>query len=294
LAWITYELGRFGDADKQLTHALELMPDGPTKYLQQKWRSGAHYDYLEDFVSWFQLNAEKLDAVHANFPSFAIIGHMWLSMGDGAEGRRWIEKAEALAPTEYFTYFSLAALASFERQDEQVRHYYQLAHIKARSNKLATLFNGYAELWLENYSAAGDFVLEVFPEFERTNAITVDHNNYRALVTYAKVLQETHREELAVELLGKLNHYFQSSPIDHRALVDISDVETLAMLGRPIEAIALLKKAIEQGWMPNFFKVMTDLEHNPMLSKLAGQAEFQLLLVDVQKRQQVLRAMARR
>jgi len=46
LAWIMFELGLFSEAEQQLQHAFELMPDGPTKYLQQNWSKGVDLKYF--------------------------------------------------------------------------------------------------------------------------------------------------------------------------------------------------------------------------------------------------------
>lgn len=294
LAWITYELGRFAEADAQLQHAFELMPDGPTKYLQQHWTDGVNFDYLQDFINWFHLNRHKLEEVPANFPSFALIGHMWLIMDDSSTARTWIEMAETLAPREYFTYYSLAVLSMMEQQNNSVRHYFQLMQSKAPSNKLSMFYYGIAEIWMENYSVAASLLIEAFPEFEHLSAVTIDQNNSQALVRYAKTLQETGNKGGASKLLVKLREYFQRNPINHQLVVDISDVETLAMLGKSTEAINLLKQAIDQGWMPNYYKMEVNLERNSMLSNLKGHSEFIQLTTKVSQRQQQLQAMAKR
>ena len=41
LAWIMFELGLFSEADQQLQHAFELMPNDLSKYLQQNWSNGS-------------------------------------------------------------------------------------------------------------------------------------------------------------------------------------------------------------------------------------------------------------
>lgn len=135
---------------------------------------------------------------------------------------------------------------------------------------------------LRNYLLADDrkqealeLYQQTFPELFDDAAYDVDLDNYRAAIDLALVLRANGDEKGAANLLENA-----ASFLDGRFRLGIqegywvSDVQILALQGKPEEAIVALKSAVEEGWRILWWYYM---QLDPNLQAIRENPEFQAL-----------------
>jgi len=119
------------------------------------------------------------------------------------------------------------------------------------------------------------------PEFAADADPAVDASSVASLVGYAYILQNSGETERADALLELALGVVRTLPRLGIAGHGIRDVQILALQGKPLDALAALRDAIDEGFRGTVFSNGWPLIIDPYLISLRGQPAFEVMLEEL-------------
>jgi TolB-like protein/Tfp pilus assembly protein PilF len=234
-------LGRFDDAMAQYLKTIEIEPSYASPYFLIAGLHRFAFGRLDEAIHWrFKGLAQDPGMVLA----LSNAGLEYLDLGDDERAEYWINRAIVLAPDQFAPNRALAYLYRYRDDGENsVKVARRLMAIVPGNNiSLLTLVSfGRFEEALEQFG-------RLYPGLLCNNDAVVTRANFFLAVNLSLALEETGDRDCARLLLNKSLERLQAIPRMGAVGYGIADVEVLARLGRRDEAIAALRRAIDDGY----------------------------------------------
>ena len=267
--------GRFDEALVQYQKAIEIDPAFAVAHTQ----SGHIYWFargrLDEAISWYEKSI-SLDPGSPFVP--AILGLVYLDLGDERQAQYWIDRSMELAPENFVPNWAMEWLHLYRGEEAQELEYARkVLTINPRfSYPLAHLRNH--DLKAGRYAEARNRYEQSYPTLLNENEPRIDGSNYRAAIGLAFVLSNTDEQERADMLLDRSLTFIDTIPKLGLRGYWIYDVQIYAQRGKKQEALAALRKAIDQGWRTYWWYY---LEHDPSLDSIRDEPEFQAMVAEI-------------
>ncbi|MDX1460825.1 MAG: tetratricopeptide repeat protein [Xanthomonadales bacterium] len=293
-AWHWYavtlqEEDRYEEALEMITKARELDPIAPILAMAK----GSILWGLDRREEAFAINRAQLEKT-PEFPNLygQRIGFHG-SIGEMGEAMRWSEAYAGLDATSSFAHVSVCnmlvqlgddtkAEQCYDRVEESypeasfgsriILHQLRGEHDKAVEvmEQIAEQFPfdgpqvglGYNYMTNGEWDKARAIVEENFPEYLGTEPFVVDESNDGRTQMAGMALYATGDTERGRELLNAAREYYES-----QTYIGPGPVFIHAFLGEKDEAIAALRRAMDEGWRFNWFRVTRYPMFDPMLSE---------------------------
>jgi len=274
------EIGRTDEALYQLERALEIDP-GFTQALDAiatiQWHIfNRHAESVRGAVRLIEL-----DPGYSG--SYVWLAQHYLDLGEPGRARRLVERAVQLAPRHELVSWGRLLLGIYQHDTEVVAKEAEafLAHpfgsdwqhqVAAAALRDLALAAGRPDDALAVYSSR-------YPELVSDSGASIDLRNYRAAIDLALVLIRKGEAARANDLLDKATGFVAGQPrLGWWGGYWISDVQILALQGRPAESLAALRKAVDEGWRSLWWYY---LPWDPNLESIRGNPAFESILADL-------------
>jgi tetratricopeptide (TPR) repeat protein len=208
----------------------------------------------------------------------ATLGFAYLDLGLPDAAEAWVRRALELGAQTAFCNIA-AAFLYFHQGDEQraLKSARRVLEIYPRDDyALVLVRNDYLESG--RYEKALALYEGAFPELADASDPVVNGSNYNAAIDLAFVLIAMNEPGRADLLLDRSLEQIQSLPRLGFSGYDIRDVHIHAMRGDTARALAALREAVDQGWRVDWWYF---LQHDPNLSSLHGEPEYQAILGEI-------------
>jgi tetratricopeptide (TPR) repeat protein len=267
-------LGRFDEALARYKKALEVDPGYAGAYLD----IGAHYwsvlGQLDEAVPWF---TKGISLDPGNPRRSAVLGWLFLDLGDRGKAEYWIERSIELGPESLLPNIVMHELHLY-RGDEAAALDYARSVFALNPLFVPGLLRDH-ELRAGRYSEARGLYEKIHPELLNEGDPAIDHSNWGAAIDLALVLSKTGEQERADLLLDRSLQYIQTLQRLGTNGYWIADVRIYALQGEKQKALSALRQAIDEGWRVGWWY---DLKYNPNLESLHDEPEFQAMVAEIE------------
>jgi tetratricopeptide (TPR) repeat protein len=267
-------LGRFDEALAGYEKALEVDPNFAESYFNVGYFHLTVSGRLDDAVVWARKGI-ALDLGNPQYP--AILGFIFLNLGDPSKAEFWINRSIKLGPENSIPNFAMHALHLY-RGDEAAALDYARRTVAADPNFVPVILRD-SEIKAGRYPEARTMYEKRHPELLDGGDSTVDGSNWRAAIALALVLAKTGEQEHADLLLNRSLEYIQRHPRLGWLGYGIADVQIYALQGKKQKALAALRQAIDEGWRSIWgYYLKNDLN----LESLHDEPEFQAMVAEIE------------
>lgn len=272
--------GRFDEALRELATVLEFEPEFVmAQDASANIQRVAFNRYAEAALGF----AKALELDSRNYGTLLDYADLYLELGDPDRAARFFERAKALVPRpnwqgggwmlDIYRGDSALMAEQFRTQkwkcENDITWVSQLNVAQLRNETLA------AGRYEEALSLYSDFCPALLTEPEPV----VDYRGYRAAIDLALVLQKTGNRERADMLLDRAQAFIQDKPrLGYWGGYWISDVQILALQGRKREALAALRRAVDEGWRTLWWYYD---RYDPNLDPIRDEPGFQAAMDDI-------------
>jgi len=268
-------LGRFDEALSWYERVLEIDPGyawGFTRIAINHWLASGRLD--ETAIWWTKGLA--LDP-KSQF-NLAILGWLFLDLGDPDRAEYWINRATELGTESIFPNVTMQLLAAY-RGDEaaSLEHGRKAFAIAPYQKPVLTLLRDH-EVRAGRYAEARALYEETFPELLYERDPKVDLRNYKAAIDLALILSRTGEQEQADLLLDRSLQQIQRRPRLGTRGYWIADVQVYALRGEKQKALSALREAIDEGWREGWWSWL----RKPDLESLHDEPEFQAMVAEIE------------
>jgi len=269
------QLGRFDEALASYERALEIDPNHAETFFQIAAYHWHITGRLDEAVVWLR----KSLAVDPNPADLAILGWLYLELGDFDEADRWISRAYELGPDNYLTNSAMQALALYRGDDAAALALGEKAYEIWPRMLLAMFFLRDRDVSMGRYAEARARYEEHYPELLNDDP-SVDRHNYEQAVDLALILARTGDPERAELLLERSLQFIQSRPhSDGYRGYEIADVQIHALRGEKRKALSALRQAIDEHWRVGWQRW---LKYKPDLEPLHDDPEYQVMVKEIE------------
>ncbi len=185
-------LGRFDEALARYQRAIEVDPGYASAYIS----IGSHYwdvlGYLDEAVVWY---AKGISLDPGNPRKSALLGWLFLDLGDFDRAESWIERSLELGPESFWPNFAMHTLHLY-RGDEAAALDYARRAFALNPLFVPSLLRDH-ELRAGRYTEARALYEESYPELLNEGDPTVDGSNWQAAIDLALVLSRTGEHDRA-------------------------------------------------------------------------------------------------
>jgi len=250
------QLGRFDEALASYERALEIDPNHAETFFQIAAYHWHITGRLDEAVVWLR----KSLAVDPNPADLAILGWLYLELGDFDEADRWISRAYELGPDNYLTNSAMQALALYRGDDAAALALGEKAYEIWPRMLLAMFFLRDRDVSMGRYAEARARYEEHYPELLNDDP-SVDRHNYEQAVDLALILARTGDPERAELLLERSLQFIQSRPhSDGYRGYEIADVQIHALRGEKRKALSALRQAIDEHWRVGWQRALAQVQ----------------------------------
>jgi superkiller protein 3 len=267
-------LGRFDEALARYQRAIEVDPG----YAQAYYSIGAHYwsvlAQLDEAVPWY---AKGISLDPGDPRRSALLGELFLDLGDPGKAESWIERSLELGPESFGPNIAMHVLHLY-RGDEAAALDYARRAFASNPLFVPYLLRDH-ELRAGRYSEARALYEKSYPELLNEGDPTVAGGNWGAAIELALVLSRTGEQERADLLLHRSLQYIQTLTRLGTGGYGIADVQIYALQGEKQKALSALRQAIDEGWR---FLWRYSLKYNPGLESLHDEPEFAAIIAEIE------------
>jgi TolB-like protein/Tfp pilus assembly protein PilF len=272
-------LGRFDESLVWLHKAIEIDPDFAVGYY---W-IGSHYwtakRQLDEAVRGFRKSV-SLDP--GNPIPAALLGWLFLDLGDLDRAEYWIEKSIELGPESFFPNLAMELLHLYRGDLSSALEYGRRAF--ETEVPWAYLFHSFEpvrihEMRARRYLEARAAFEKIAPELLNEDSPKIGSRNYQAAIDLALILSKLGEHERADWLLKSSLQYIQQIPRLGLWGYEIADVRIYALRGDKQKALSALRQAIDEGWRESWWYY---LKYDPTLESLHDEPEYQAMVAEIE------------
>jgi tetratricopeptide (TPR) repeat protein len=267
-------LGQFDEALARFKKALEVDPG----YAQAYISIGTHYwsvlAQLDEAVVWYA----KGISLDPGIPHrSALLGLLFLDLGDFDRAESWIERSLELGPESFWPNLAMHTLHLY-RGDEAAALDYARRVFALYPLFVPDLLRDH-ELRAGRYAEARALYEKSYPELLNEGDPTVAGSNWGAAIGLALVLSKAGDQERADLLLNRSLQHIQTLPRLGEYGYGIADVGIYALQGEKQKALSALRQAIDDGWR---LRWRHSLKHDSTLESLHDEPEFQAMVAEIE------------
>jgi len=272
-------VGRFDESLVWLRKSIEIDPNFMGGYLWiggHYWRAGGR---LDEAARWLR-KCVSVDPGNPN--NLAMLGSLYLDLGDLDRAEYWSERSIELAPAGFRPNLAmqhlhlyrndLPAALEYGRRAFETKHYWAY---DSSSFHPALIQERSAGRYLEARAAFE----KIAPELLNQDSPTIGSTNYQAAIDLALIQSETGEHERAEWLLESSLEYIRQIPRLGGEGYTVADVRIYALQGNPQNALSALRRAIDEGWRNLWWYY---LKHDPALESLHDEPEYQAMVAEIE------------
>jgi tetratricopeptide (TPR) repeat protein len=272
-------VGRFDESLAWLHKTIEIDPDFFGGY---EW-TGHHYwsakGQVDEAARWFR----KAVSVDPGSPEgAALLGQLFLDLGDLDRAEYWSERAGELAPESFYSNLTMQLVHLYRGDLSAALEYGRVAFESGINVDLAypsfepvRIYEMRAGRYLEARAAFE----RIAPELLNEDFPKVESKNYRAAIDLALISSKTGEQERADLLLESSLQFIQQSPRLGFYGYEVADVQIYALQGEKQKALSALQQAIDEGWRRFWWYY---LKFDPTLESLHGEPEYQAMVGEIE------------
>jgi tetratricopeptide (TPR) repeat protein len=230
--------------------------------------------YLDEAVVWY---AKGISLDPGNPRKSALLGLLFLDLGDRGKAEYWIERSIELGPGSFWPNLATHVLHLY-RGDEAAALDYARRVLALNPLWVPFLLRDH-ELRAGRYSEARALYEESYPELLNEGDPMVAGSNWGAAIDLALVLSRTGEQEHADLLLNRSLQHIQTLPRLSQYGYGIADVRIYALQGEKRKALVALQRAIDEGWREFWWYY---LKYDPILESLHDEPEFQAMVAEIE------------
>lgn len=272
--WLSHGDGE--QAVRAYRRAVEFEPSQPNGYSGLA-DAAAMRGRLAEALAW-NLEALEQDPGHVHIMS--IVGFVYMSLGDPGRAQLWFDEAAKLYPDGALRRFFRDFTPLVVRDEDPARLLEELRGIPSgQFVGLGSRLFRKAALQTGSLQGIDAFYRERWPELFEPEP-QVGTNNFDIAPEVAWILRARGDHEAAARLLGKALAVFEDParsvyPPDWARVM--FEVEVLAVQERNAEALAALRRVIDDGWRWDWWQI----ERDPTLTSISAEPEFIAMLAEV-------------
>ena len=203
---------------------------------------------------------------------------VYLDVGDDLKAKYWVDRSMMLGPENSWSIGAAEMFHLYRGEDVQVPEYV---------SKLLTISpSSWARLAdFRNHDLQGGEYTEAQARYEKACLIWLTENesrinriNYRLAIDLVLILQRKGAQDRADQILDRCLTVIQSMPRLGIEGYGISDALIYAQQGKTKEALAALRKAIDERWRTFWWYY---LEHDPRLESIRDESEFPAIMEEI-------------
>jgi len=268
-------LGRFDEGLAWFERGLEIDPDHAETY-----NSVAAYHWMvTGRLDEAMVSLRKGLAIDPNPANFAILGWLYLELGDFDQAEHWISRAHEMGPESYYPIAAMQALALHRGDDAAALRYGTKAYEIWPQYLLALTFLRDRDVRLGRYAEARARYEEQYPELLNDGDPGVDRHNVWPAVDLALILARSGDLEQAELLYERSLQLLQSMPRLGWAGYEIIDAQIHAQRGEKQKALSAIRQAVDEGWRVGWWRW---LRHKPDLESLYDEPEYQAMVAEIE------------
>jgi tetratricopeptide (TPR) repeat protein len=254
--------------------AVEIHPDWPMAYQTLAVQLNT-LGRLDEAVAWGKIGYElSSDPIAGSAMALA-----YIEFGDFA--KIW-EIFSDITPDHPMYIYGLISQKVFQKDftgalelvENAVEGVENPAQIQLALISVLAMFTG-------DFDKARTYAERLNPEFTADADLEVDAFNVSNLIAYAFILQNQGENRRADTLLAAALIVVRTLPRIGLAGHGIRDVQILSLQGKSFEALAAFREAIDEGFRGTVASNGWDLTDDPYLDSLRSNAEFQVLISEV-------------
>jgi tetratricopeptide (TPR) repeat protein len=277
-----HALGRFDEALAEYERALVVDPAYPWSYRA----IGEHHWFvsgqLDDAVPWFR-KAIALDP--GNPRHGAVLGCLFLDLGDLDRAKYWVERSIELGPEGFFPNLAMELLHLYRGDLSTALEYGRRAFESEGGSLWVLELSSFEpvrvhEMRSGRYLEARAAFEKIAPELLDEDSPKINVRNYQAAIDLALILSKTGEQQRADRLLEGSLQYIQRIPRLGSYGYGIADVQIYVLQGEKQKALVALRQAIEEGWRSYWWWYY--LKQDPILESLHGEPEFQAMIAEIE------------
>jgi TolB-like protein/Tfp pilus assembly protein PilF len=272
-------VGRFDESLTWYRKSIEIDPDFASGYQSIGFHYWTAKGQLDEAVRWFR-KAVSLDPGNPEY--IAVLGSLFLDLGDLDRTEYWSERSIELAPESFEPNLAME-LFHLYRGDLSVALEYGR---RAFESGYRSGFGLYSfepvrihEMRAGRYVEARAAFGKIAPELLNEDSPKVGSKNYRAAIDLALILSKTGEQQRADWLLESSLQYIQRNPRLGLIGYWISDVQIYTLQGDKQKALSALRQAIDEGWRNSWWYF---LKFDPILESLHDEPEFQAMVAEIE------------
>lgn len=264
-------LGRLDKALEYYGKALEIEPAYASSYFLIGSLHAYGYGRLDQAIQW------SLDGA-SHDPRYAInlsaLGAYYLALGDAESAEYWVNQALSASPDRFFSNRGSAYLSFYAGNDaatlQSARKLQRIVPGNNATLYLLAALGQYEELLESSGGAYPELVCDPDPEVSRLNLFPA--------INRSLALEKVGDRECAARLLEKALDQMQRMPRLGFFGYGIADVEVYARQGKPEQALAVLRQAIDAGYRMPWW---TQAERSPHTELLRDDLQFQAMMEEI-------------
>jgi tetratricopeptide (TPR) repeat protein len=271
------QMGRFDDALASYLRIIETEPDHAFAYVYIAAIHYLVYGRADESLIWYH----KAAANDALSPSLhAAQALPYLELGDMESAKVWIERGLELGPETFWAVWASLLYNVLAGNEDQIQKDARIMLDINQGVSGALMFLRDGDMAAGRYEVARSRYARIFPALAAPRDPQIDPNNCEVAVDFALILQLLGEHDHAARLLDACLDAIATLPRLGTHGYYVTDVKILALQGRPDEALAALRSAVDEGWR---FLTWYAFDMDPALESIRGRSEFQRLRDEVAK-----------
>ncbi len=261
-------LGHFDEALERYLRVVAVRPDYAFAYV---YIAAIYYlvqGRVDESLIWYH-RAARSDALSPSLKAAPAIAH--LEIGDLAGAKPWVELGNELGERTFWALWASTLYYTQSGDEARALTSARTIHELWPRNAFALRMLRDADARAGRYDVARGRYARAFREFDRSESLPVDADNFRAAIDFAEVLQHTGEDDRAAELLRASLAAIESLPRMGTNGYWISDARIFALQGRTDDALEALRGAVDEGWR---FLTWYFLDRDPCLGSLRERPGF--------------------
>jgi tetratricopeptide (TPR) repeat protein len=256
--------------------AIEVDPGYAEAYID----IGFHYRFVlghsDEAVPWY---AKGISLDPGNPLNSALLGWLFLNLGDPGKAEYWIVRSFELGPESLSPNQAMQFLHLYLGDEATVLDYARKSHANFPRNWGAWLVLRDDALRAGRYAEARGLYEKSFPELLNEGDPAVDGSNWGAAIGLALVLSKTGESERADLLLEGSLQFIRTLPRLGFRGYSIADVQIYTLQGDKQKALSALRQAIDEGWRAYWWYF---LKYDQTLESLHDESEYQAMIAEIE------------
>jgi len=274
------DMARYTEATRACERARALTPEGATSAEDSAWLESSR----GNIDNALEQNAESIRGDPGNFDLYWIRANLFLNLGLAARAREAVDAGRTATHNDDDANAVLASVVYQQGGPEALRRHLIFSRLEASTHAVALLEAAYARLLLGEPAAVKALIARAHQAPDRVPGLA-ELPWYARFGTSAPLdlavaelaLGERKSAQDRLETVQAMLNRMIGAGVERNAVYDLR-ARTLALLGKPDEAMRDLTRAAALGWRRVWWA-----QHEPYLASLRTRSDFQALMTQVSR-----------